>query len=40
MPVIFDFHQAVKFLTDDVQNNLQNCKPYDDKKVMAIEIAD
>ena len=40
MPVIFDFQQAVKFMTDDVQNNLQNCQPYDNKKVMAIEIAD
>jgi putative SOS response-associated peptidase YedK len=40
MPVIFDFQQAVKFLTDDVHNNLQNCQPYDNKKVMTIEIAD
>jgi len=40
MPVIFDFQQAVKFMTDDVQNNLQNCQPYDNKKGMTIEIAD
>jgi putative SOS response-associated peptidase YedK len=40
MPVIFDFQQGVNFLIDDVQNNLQNCLPYDNKKVMAIEIAD
>jgi len=40
MPVIFDFSEAIKFMTEDAKENLQRCQPYDNKKNMALEIVD
>ncbi|MBZ0184037.1 MAG: SOS response-associated peptidase [Melioribacteraceae bacterium] len=40
MPVIFDFETGIKFLNDDVIENLKRCVPYSDDKTMLKEIAD
>jgi putative SOS response-associated peptidase YedK len=40
MPVIFDFHEAIKFMIDDIDKNLARCLPYDNKKKMALELAE
>jgi len=39
MPVILDLNSAIKFLNDDVENSIDKCVPYDDKKEMDMEIA-
>jgi putative SOS response-associated peptidase YedK len=39
MPIIFDFDEAVKFLNDDADKNLERCIPYPDKKKMEMEFA-
>jgi putative SOS response-associated peptidase YedK len=39
MPIIFDFDEAVKFLNDDADKNLERCIPYPDKKKMEMELA-
>lgn len=40
MPVIFDFQTGIKFLNDDVVENLKRCVPLADEKTMEMEISD
>lgn len=40
MPVILEFKDAIKFLEDDVDENLERCVPYSDKKKIEMEVAD
>ncbi len=39
MPVIFDFETGIKFLNDDVVENLKRCIPYSDEKLIQMEVA-
>jgi len=40
MPVILDFDNAVSFLNDETEKNLERCLPYDDKNRMKMSISD
>jgi putative SOS response-associated peptidase YedK len=39
MPVILDFNEALKFLTDTTEENLQKCIPLPDSKKMEMELS-
>ncbi|MBM4170447.1 MAG: SOS response-associated peptidase [Ignavibacteria bacterium] len=39
MPIIFNLDNAVGFLNDDVETNLNRCVPYSDSKKMDFELA-
>jgi putative SOS response-associated peptidase YedK len=40
MPVILDLDNAISFLGDESEKNLERCVPYDDKKKMEMKISD
>jgi putative SOS response-associated peptidase YedK len=40
MPVIFDFNEAIGFLNDENDKNLDRLIPYDDKKKMEMELVE
>jgi hypothetical protein len=40
MPVILDLDNAISFLGDESEKNLERCVPFDDKKKMEMKISD
>jgi hypothetical protein len=40
MPVILDFDNAISFLNDEAEKNLERCLPYDGKKKMEMRVSD
>jgi len=40
MPVILELEDAIKYLSGDLEENLQRCLPYEDSENMDIELAE
>jgi putative SOS response-associated peptidase YedK len=38
MPVILNFDEAIKYLNEDVEDNIKRCRPYDNEKPMELEL--